>query len=174
MATSCTFDKADVRDLPEKPYQPGLNFKFPARSFGISKPVNRSFQPGWFQRFGWIHYDAVSDCALCFSCCKAARQGKVRLTGLAEQTFLIKGFTNWKDATRVLSKHETSDFHKQAVAAMANKADVGVMLSSQLAREASKLWVLTQCNVHHTSSSTSTERGWGQERLQFLSIACIT
>ena len=132
MATSCTFDKADVRDLPEKPYQPGLNFKFPARSFGISKPVNRSFQPGWF---GWIHYDAVSDCAFCFTCCKAARQGKVRLTGLAEQTFLIKGFTNWKDATRVLSKHETSDFHKQAVAAMTNKADVGVMLSSQLAKE---------------------------------------
>ena len=32
-----------------------------------------------------------------------------------------------------VSKHEASDFHKQAVAAMANKADVGVMLSSQLA-----------------------------------------
>ena len=59
----------------------------------------------------------------------------MRLTGLAEQAFLIKGFTNWKDATRVFSKHEASDFHKQAVAAMANKADVGVMLSSQLAKE---------------------------------------
>ena len=136
MATSCsTMEECDVKDLPDNPYQPGLNFKFPARSFGISKPVNRSFQSAWFQRFPWIHYDAVSDCAFCFTCCRAARRGIVRLTGLAEQAFLIKGFTNWKDATRVFSKHEALDFHKQAVAAMANKADVGVMLSSQLAKE---------------------------------------
>lgn len=85
----------------------------------LLEPVNRTFQSARFQRFPWIHYDAVSDCAFCFTCCKAARQGKVRLTGLAEQAFLIKGFTNWKDATRVFSKHEASDFHKQAVAAMA-------------------------------------------------------
>ena len=120
MATSCsTVEKFDVKDLPDNPYQPGLNFKFPAHSFGISKPVNRSFQSAWFQRFPWIHYDAVL----------------ASLTGLAEQAFLVNGFTNWKDATRVFSKHEASDFHKQAVAAMANKADVGVMFSSQLAKE---------------------------------------
>ena len=59
----------------------------------------------------------------------------MKLTGLANEAFLIKGYTNWKDATRVYSKHEASDFHKQAVAAMANKVDVGEMLSSQLVRE---------------------------------------
>ena len=57
------------------------------------------------------------------------------MTGVTENTFLVKGFTNWKDATRVLSKQETSDFHKQAAAAMNNRADVGEMLSSQHAKE---------------------------------------
>ena len=51
---------------------------------------------------------------------------------MLQQAFLIKGFTNWEDTTRVFSKHETSDFHKQAVA---DTADIGVMLSSQLAKE---------------------------------------
>ena len=68
-----------------------------------------------------------------------AKQGKVKLTGLADQAFLIKGFTNWKDATRVYSKHESSDFHKQAVAAMANKAECGRnTLESTCTRETNK------------------------------------
>jgi len=75
------------------------------------------------------------DAAFCFSCCKAIKQGKVRLSGLSEQSFVIKGFTNWKDATRVFIKHESCDFHKQAVAALANKADIGEMLSKQHALE---------------------------------------
>jgi len=69
------------------------------------------------------------DAAFCFSSCKAV------LSGLSEQSFVIKGFTNWKDATRVFVKHESSDFHKQAVAALAKKADIGEMLSKQHALE---------------------------------------
>ena len=101
----------DVRDLPDTPFQP-CPYKFPSRSFGKTSPVNRSFQPGWFHRFQWIHYDSGMDAAFCFSCCKAVKQGKVRLSGLSEQSFVIKGFTNWKDTTRVLVKHESCDFHK--------------------------------------------------------------
>lgn len=55
---------------------------------------------------------------------------RISWTGL-----LNKRLYKLEDTTRVFSKHEASDFHKQAVAAMANKADVGVMLSSQLAKE---------------------------------------
>ena len=51
---------------------------------------------------------------------KATKQGNIRVTGVTEAMFIVKGFTNWKDATRGLSKHETSEFHKQAVAAMSN------------------------------------------------------
>ena len=33
----------------------------------------------------------------------------MELTRLSEASFLVKGFTNWKDATRVSVKHESSN-----------------------------------------------------------------
>ena len=52
------------------------------------------------------------------------KEGKIRLTGMTEASFLVKGFINWKDATRGLSKHENSDFHKAAASALSTKANV--------------------------------------------------
>ena len=75
---------ADVKGMPDKPYQP-YTFPFPSCSFGKTTPVKRSFQPSWFHRFQWIHYDAGQDAAFCFFCCKAVKQGKVRLTGVTEE-----------------------------------------------------------------------------------------
>ena len=49
------------------------------------------------------------------------------LTRLSEASFLIKGFTNWKDATRVLAKHESSYFHKLATEAPKATNDVADM-----------------------------------------------
>ena len=101
----------------------------------IAKPVNRLFQASWFNRFHWLHYDTVLDSAFCFVCCKAIKQKKVLITGVAENAFIIDGFNNWKDATRVYSKHEASYFHKQAFDSLKVRADVGEMLSSQYAQE---------------------------------------
>ena len=92
--------KCNVEDLPDKPFQP-CHYRFPSRSFGKAAPVKRTFQSSWFHRFKWIHYDTSLDAAFCFSCCKASKQGKVRLNGIS---FIVKGFTNWKDATRVFLK----------------------------------------------------------------------
>ena len=64
--------------------------------------------------FKWLHYDTAMDAAFCFSCCKAVKSGKLKFKGTKEPTFLISGFTNWKDATRVMSKHGSCDFHKHA------------------------------------------------------------
>ena len=75
------------------------------------------------------------DSAFCFVCCKAIKQKKVLITGVAENAFIIDGFNNWKDATRVYSKHEASYFHKQAFDSLKARADVGEMLSSQYAQE---------------------------------------
>ena len=60
---------------------------------------------------------------------------KVLITGVAENAFIIDGFNNWKDATRVYSKHEASYFHKQAFDSLKVRADVGEMFSSQYAQE---------------------------------------
>ena len=120
-----------VKDIADDhPCQPH-NIHFPSRSFGKTKPVNQSFQSSWFKKFQWLHYDSPSDSAFCYICYKATKQRKVRISGIAEDAFIIKGSTNWKDATRVFSKHDASEFHKQALESLKNIADVGEMLSSQ-------------------------------------------
>ena len=57
------------------------------------------------------------------------------LTRLSEASFLVKGFTNWKDATRVLVKHERSNFHKVATETLKGTNDVADMLSQAAASE---------------------------------------
>ena len=97
--------------------------------------MKRSFQTNWFSRFWWLHYDVGQDAAYCFECCKAVKEGKMRLPFYTEESFLAKGFVNWKDATRGFSKHESCHFHKSAPAALASRVDVGDMLSKQAASD---------------------------------------
>ena len=82
----------------------------------------------------------------------AAKQGKVRLTGVTEQSFIIKAFTYWKDATRVFRKHESCDFHKQAVMAT-NKVEVEEMFLAEHAKEKKPIHLLkllsTVCYLAH-------------------------
>ena len=99
----------DIKDLPDTPCHP-VGSRFPSWMFGSAKKVSRSFQSSWCHRFSWIHYDSTQDLVFCFSCCKAAKEGKVRLTGVEEKSFVVKGFWNWKDTTRQLTKHESSNF----------------------------------------------------------------
>ena len=68
-------------------------------------------------------------------CCKAVKEGKMRLSSHTEESFLVKGFINWKDATRVFAKHESCDFHKSTAAALASRVAVADMLSKQAATE---------------------------------------
>ena len=49
------------------------------------------------------------------------------LARLSEASFLEKGFTYWKDATRVLVKYECSNFHKAATEALKATNDVADM-----------------------------------------------
>lgn len=129
-----TFNQKHVYDVPDQAFQPAY-ISFPCREFGKSAPMKRSFQATWFNRFKWLHYDLGQDAAYCFVCCKAVKEGKVRLSTYIEESFLVKGFTNWKDATRIFMKHQSCDFHKSAAAALASRVDVGDMLSRQAATE---------------------------------------
>ena len=105
------FTREEVHDVPDEAFQP-THISFPRRQFGISAPVNRSFQAAWFNRFKWLHYDVGQDSAYCFVCCKAVKERKVELSSYAEESFLMKGFTNWKDATRIFARHENCEFHQ--------------------------------------------------------------
>ena len=84
-------------ELGDKPNQP-LTFNFPKRKFGQMKPVLRSMQPSWFQKWPWLHYDQAEDKVFCHTCCQAIKQGNMMLVEKKKDTFLTIGFTNWKDA----------------------------------------------------------------------------
>jgi len=45
---------------------------------------------------------------------KANAEGKLRCKSL-DPSFVSQGFSNWKDATMLFSKHEESGCHKDAV-----------------------------------------------------------
>ena len=53
--------------------------------------MNRSFQFSWFNRFPWIHHELDQDAVYCFVCYKVVKEGKIRLTGMTEASFLVKG-----------------------------------------------------------------------------------
>lgn len=131
------FTQEDVHDVPDEAFQPP-RLTFPRRQFGISAPVNRAFQAAWFNHFNmfkWLHYDIRQDSAYCFVCCKAVKERKVELSSYVEESFLVKGFTNWMDATRIFVRHENCEFHRLSAAALANRVNVGDMLSKQAATE---------------------------------------
>lgn len=63
------------------------------------------------------------------------KEGKIRLTGMTEASFLVKGFIIWKDTTKGLSKHDNSDFHEAAASALPTKCNVTDMLTVSFAME---------------------------------------
>ena len=96
----------------------------------IWKCSSESIFPGFMgNRFPWIHCELDQDAVYCFVCCKAVKEGKIRLTEMTEASCLVKGFINWKNATRGLYKHDNSDLHKAAASALSTKANVANMLS---------------------------------------------
>ena len=68
-----------------EPHQP-QKFAFPRRQFGKKNVVERAFQPLWFQKFTWLHYDENCDAAFCYLCSSAEKQGKLNAASNARFT----------------------------------------------------------------------------------------
>ena len=118
----------DFGDLPLELFHPRLSV-FTFCLFGNNAPVSCLFQATWFNELRWLHYDLAQDAARCFTCCKVIKDGRAVAIGVTDRAFLVKGFTNWKDATCSFSTHESCDFHKVCAAALATTVNVGDMLS---------------------------------------------
>ncbi|XP_011404916.1 PREDICTED: uncharacterized protein LOC105313302 [Amphimedon queenslandica] len=118
-------------------HQP-LEFSYPTRQFGKTKIVTHSFQTAWYEKWKWLHYLEESDSVICFTCAQAVEEKKLRNPRM-ETTFVVSGFTNWKDATASFRKHEASDCHQAATEIMLSLPqkvqDVGEMLSSESKKE---------------------------------------
>jgi len=84
--------------IGDKPNQPVLQ-NFPKRKFGQAKPVFRSVQSVWFQKWPWLHYDQAEDRIYCHTCCQAVKQGMtMHAADKKKDTFITRGYMNWKDA----------------------------------------------------------------------------
>ena len=124
--------------LPEVPNQP-KDLQFPQRSFGKTKIVKRSFQPSWYDKWQWIHYNENEDSVLCFTCVQAATQKKLQWSTNADLAFISRGFYNWKDATVKFTQHAASKCHKESVLKVvtlpSTSKDIAESMSAQIAKE---------------------------------------
>ena len=85
MATPLPLEVSD--SVTERPHQPsGLNF--PKRSFG-TRGVLRSFQPAWFSKWPFIHYDEAKDAAFCHTCMMATKNRRMK-SNYADPAFVSK------------------------------------------------------------------------------------
>ena len=107
-----------VFDVPDNPYDPTSQSALPYTSYGQSeKGTRRCCQTTWFTNWS-IRLVLI---LICHACCKALKTKKVDLMkGNWESLFIVNGFSNWKDSTRIFKKHNASDVHKHAVEKLHN------------------------------------------------------
>ena len=91
--------------LRTKPNQPkGM---FPATN-------KRRFQEKWYDRFPWVEYNAEVDAAFCHPCHQISSQN-INLIGKVDDAFAKCGFSSWHKANEVMTGHEKSSSHKEAI-----------------------------------------------------------
>lgn len=158
----------------EVPHQP-RNYHFPERSFG-SKGEKRPFKAAWFDSWPWLDYQEVSDSVICFYCSHANNRNLLAKGqyGKREETFLSKGFTNWKDACSSFRKHETSKYHVDAVHVITKpQKNVGEMLSqahSQQKKLNGHMLMTVMQNIQFFGRQGLALRGHNDEESNFTQI----
>ncbi len=99
----------------------------------------RSFQPGWFDKWPWLHYIEQSDTVFCFTCKEASEECKLQWSLNTDPAFITTGFSNWKDACSKFNSHQKSKTHEEAVPKVltvpATMQDIGIQLVSQMESE---------------------------------------
>ena len=97
----------------------------------------RRFQTAWFQRYPWLHLSMCLKAAVCYPCAKGHSLGLLTLSTKNEDTFITKGFTNWKKALEKFKEHQKSACHRHAVLQLqqVKSGPVTAQLSSQKASE---------------------------------------
>ena len=130
------------RFVPEKPHQPQKH-TFPKQKFGKTVIVEYSFQPSWSDKWPWLPYNEEHDIVLSHICLKAKEEKKIMWSNSAEEAFMGKGITKWKDASAKFDKHSGSSVvgscRKEALLKIwevpSTTKDIGESLSEQHSRE---------------------------------------
>lgn len=85
--------------------------------------------------FPWLHYDESLDAVFCHTC--STTNSKLK-SSRKEDSFISKGFANWKNATSHLKAHESTDCHKEAVEICIlshQRKDIGETFTMELTRD---------------------------------------
>ena len=77
---------AQSGDVTDKPHQP-LTFNYPKRTFGKRNVVSRSFQPGWYSQWPFLHYDEAKDVVYCHTCLLGFKLKRMK-TNSADSAFV--------------------------------------------------------------------------------------
>ena len=109
---------------------PTAIFKFPKRELGKKTVIKQFFNPSWFGHYKWLYYDEAQNAAFCHVCWCAADQKKL-ITSHKDAAFIYRGFRNWKDSAISMSRHESSDCHKEEYdySTSSTTRDIGKQLS---------------------------------------------
>ena len=101
----------DVR-ICHGPYRPVL----PKYKVTVHRRKFRSFCSKWYDFHDWLEYSPKVDRMFCFVCRVFAHK-VIRSAGRVDPAFTTSGTqaSRWKDARKVLSRHQASAVHKQAV-----------------------------------------------------------
>ena len=79
-------------DVGERPCQP-RRASFPKVSFGKTAVKTRAFQPAWFDKWPWLHWDNSSERVFCHVCVRAVQAGKLSTTMLTKHSCLVASRT---------------------------------------------------------------------------------
>jgi hypothetical protein len=76
MGDAAAIEVEDV--IPREPQQQAT-FHFPKRSFGEKVPVLLGFQPVWFRKWPFLHYNEAKDLVYCHTCLLCSKEKKTEV-----------------------------------------------------------------------------------------------
>ena len=97
--------------IHQGPHQPILS-KYKVT---VHRGKARSFCSRWYEFHDWLEYSTKVDKIFCFVC-RAFAHKVIGSVGRVDPAFTTSGTqaSRWKDARKVLSRHQSSSVHKQA------------------------------------------------------------
>lgn len=94
------------------------------------------FQPDWFTKFSWLHYEPSVSGVICHICARFSNKGLLLMARCTEPVFLYEGFRNWKKALEKFAAHQLSSTHLIAIEKMQHSCSLPI--NTQLSLHVSK------------------------------------
>ena len=94
----------------------------------------RSCHYEWFKKWEWLHYSLENDSLFCFPCNQAYVKKKLLNTKVEKSFIFGDGFSMWKNAAGLFTKHQNSNCHKEAVTKFSETTttkDIGAVISNK-------------------------------------------